>query len=91
MTADEIIFLVFEYEWAVRRCDSTAAEEAAEVNFKEAIHQVVGERDALLKALSEGREAWAFIEHEMQNEIIELRAERDDARVECERMSWRNP
>ena len=90
MTADEIISLVFEYERAADG-DSTAAEEAAEVNFKEAIHRVVGERDALLKALGEGREAWAFIENEMQNEIIELRAERDDARVECERMSWRNP
>jgi len=60
--------------------------------LQEAIHQVVGERDALLKALGEGREAWAFIENEMQNEIIELRAERDDARDECERLrkesSW---
>jgi len=59
--------------------------------LQEAIRQVVGERDALLKALGEGREAWAFIENEMQNEIIELRSERDDARVECERMSRRNP
>lgn len=54
-------------------------------------HQVVAERDEALKALDDGREAWAFSENEMQNEIIELRSERDDARVECERMSWRNP
>ena len=89
MTADEIVHLIFLHH-VPSPGQSPAREAAAQGEIKAAIHQVVGERDALLKALSEGREAWAFIENEMQNEIIELRAERDDARVECERMSWRN-
>jgi len=89
MTVDEIMALIDAYgeDRFYRRFNGRSIFLA----LQEAIHQVVGERDALLKALGEGREAWAFIEHEMQNEIIELRAERDDARVECERMSWRNP
>jgi len=44
-------------------------------------HQVVAERDEALKALDDGREAWAFSENEMQNEIIELMKERDEARA----------
>jgi len=51
-----------------------------------AIQQVVKERDTALKALGEGREAWVFSENEMQDAIIELRIERDEARDECERM-----
>jgi len=59
MTADEIISLVFEYEHAADG-DSTVAEEAAEVNFKAAIHQVVNERDealARLEAMTAERDA----------------------------------
>jgi len=89
MTADEIMGLIAALGESqfYRRFNSGPSFLA----LQEAILQVVGERDALLKALGEGREVWAFIENEMQNEIIELRSERDDARVECERMSWRNP
>jgi len=88
MTADEIMGLLAAYgeDRFYQRFNGPGA-----LALQLAIQRVVEERDALLKALGEGREVWAFIENEMQNEIIELRSERDDARVECERMSWRNP
>ena len=47
MTAGDIISLVFEYGWAARY--STAAEEAAQVNLKAAIRQVIAERDEALE------------------------------------------
>jgi len=47
MTAGDIISLVFEYGWAAH--DRTAAEEAAQVNLKAAIRQVIAERDEALR------------------------------------------
>jgi len=85
MTADEIISLVFEYEHAADG-DSTAAAEAAEVNFKTAIHQVVEERDEALKSLSEILDACSFSPAELEETMTSLRIERDQARDECERM-----
>ena len=90
MTSDEILNLVaafVEYRFSPPSHGVTAF-----LAMQAAIHQVVGERDTALKALGEGREAWVFSENEMQDAIIELRIERDEARDECERLrkasSW---
>jgi len=88
MTVDEIMALIDAYgeDRFYRRFNGRSIFLA----LQEAIHQVVGERDTALKALGEGREAWVFSENEMQDAIIELRIERDEARDECERMRKEN-
>jgi len=89
MTADEIISLVFDYEHA----DDGDSQFCGRFNsgpsflaLQEAIHQVVGERDAALLRNVEMRILWVASEADEQAAMAELRIERDAIFAECERM-----